>query len=53
MTIYEIVNSKRKHHMCYKLNSITVKYSDVTNDILKNQLPSYSQESVKVHTVSY
>lgn len=41
--------------MCHKgkLNSLTVKYTDVTDDILKNQVPSYSQVSVKVHTVSH
>lgn len=41
--------------MCYKgkLNPLTVKYSNVTNEILNNLLPSYSQVSVKVHTVSY
>lgn len=41
--------------MCHKgkLNSLTVKYSDATDDILKNQLPSCSQVSVKVHTVSH
>lgn len=38
--------------MCYKANSLPVKCSEVTNDILKKQLPSYSQVSVKVHTMS-
>lgn len=35
------------------LNSLKVKYSDITSDILKNQLSSYFWISVKVHTASY
>jgi len=55
MTIYEIIDHKQKHHMSYKgkHHSLTVKYSDVTKDILKNQLPSYCQVSAEVPTVSY